>query len=222
MADDKLKLAAAQEVVTYLTPFITSETVLGVGTGSSINHFINLLPALKDATFVSSSQSTTALLRKLHLAVQDLNSVISIDYYIDGADEIDSNFSMIKGGGGALTSEKILASISKNFLCIAHDKKYVKKLGAFPIAVEVLAAARSIVGREIVKLGGTPMYRSGFITDNGNIIIDIYGPGFVIDQRIEERINNITGVVENGIFCRYKADKLFLASSEGVKVYNRS
>jgi ribose 5-phosphate isomerase A len=222
MSDDKLKRAAAQEIVTYLTPLITSETVLGVGTGSSVNQFINLLPQLDAATLVSSSQATTELLGKLNLAVEDLNSVVGIDYYIDGADEVDSNLCMIKGGGGALTSEKILASISKNFLCIAHAAKYVTRLGTFPIAVEVLAQARSIVGREIVKLGGTPMYRSGFISDNGNIIIDIHGPDFAVNQQMEERINNITGVVENGIFCKYSADKLFLASNDGVKVYSSS
>ena len=174
MEKNTLKQQASQDVIEYLQNSLKSGAILGVGTGSTVNEFIKLLPQIKqDITIVSSSQQTSALLKKQNLVVEDLNTVTHIDYYVDGADEIDADLNMVKGGGGAMTGEKVLASISKNILCIAGANKYVNKLGAFPIAVEVLPYARSIVGRAIVQLGGTPIYREGFTTDNGNIIIDI-------------------------------------------------
>lgn len=218
MEKNTLKQQASQDAIEYLQNSLQSGAVLGVGTGSTVNEFIKLLPQIKhDITIVSSSHQTSTLLKKNNLAVEDLNTVTHIDYYVDGADEIDADLNMVKGGGGAMTGEKVLASISKKFLCIAEANKYVPKLGAFPIAVEVLPYARSIVGRAIIQLGGTPVYREGFTTDNGNIIIDIYHPDFVINEVMETTINNITGVVENGIFCHLPANILFLSRDTQVE-----
>ena len=219
MVTNNLKKRAAIAAIEYLNDKLTQGNVLGIGTGSTVNELIKLLPQLnQEVTLVSSSQQTTMLLQDNKLSVENLNNVTHIDYYIDGSDEIDSQFNMIKGGGGALTQEKVLASISKNFLCIASEQKYVKQLGEFPIAVEVLPYARSIVGRAIVQLGGTPIYRQGYITDNCNIIIDIHNPDFIINNMMENKINSITGVVENGIFCNFPASTLFLAKESEVTI----
>lgn len=213
MSDLKIKAAKAA------LDFIEDDTIVGVGTGSTVNYFIKELAAIKhkiDAC-VASSKATEALLRQEGIPVIDLNSVQDLPVYIDGADEVTEHGEMIKGGGGALTGEKIVAQLAQKFICIADDSKQVRHLGGFPVAVEVLPMARSMVARELVKLGGDPEYREGFVTDNGNIILDVFN--FTINEPmdLEERINRITGVVENGIFAHRIADVILLGSQDGVK-----
>lgn len=213
MSDLKIKAAKAA------LDFIEDDTIVGVGTGSTVNYFIKELATIKhkiDAC-VASSKATEALLRQEGIPVIDLNSVQDLPVYIDGADEVTEHGEMIKGGGGALTGEKIVAQLAQKFICIVDDSKQVRHLGGFPVAVEVLPMARSMVARELVKLGGDPEYREGFVTDNGNIILDVFN--FTINEPmdLEERINRITGVVENGIFAHRIADVILLGSQDGVK-----
>lgn len=199
---------------------VKHETVIGVGTGSTVNYFIESLALIKsriDMT-VASSKQTEMLLKEYGLPVVDLNYAHQVPVYVDGADEINSHMQMIKGGGGALTREKILAVNAKQFICIAHHSKRVEMLGAFPVAVEVIPMARGYVAREIVKLGGDPVYREGFFTDNGNIILDVYSFDFTDPVRLENRLNQIVGVVENGVFAHRKADVLLLSGGAGVEV----
>lgn len=213
MSDLKIKVAKAA------LDYIEDDMVIGVGTGSTVNYFIKELATIKhkiDAC-VSSSKATEALLRKEGIPVIDLNSAQDLPVYIDGADEVTDSGEMIKGGGGALTGEKIVAQVAQKFICIVDDSKRVNRLGAFPVAVEVIPSARSMVARELVKLGGDPEYREGFITDNGNIILDVFNLTFNDPMDLEERINLITGVVENGIFAHRRADVILLASQDGVK-----
>jgi ribose 5-phosphate isomerase A len=210
----ELKIKAAQAALAY----IENDTVVGVGTGSTVNFFIKELAKIKhkiDAC-VSSSKATEALLRAEGIPVLDLNSVADLSVYIDGADEVTENGFMIKGGGGAHTREKIVAQVAKQFICIVDESKVVKHLGDFPVAVEVLPMARSMVARQIVQLGGDPEYRDGFVTDNGNIILDVFNLTFQTPMDMEEQINKITGVVENGLFAHRVADVILVASSEGV------
>ncbi|KTD11954.1 ribose 5-phosphate isomerase, constitutive [Legionella gratiana] len=210
-----LKIKAAKAALDY----IEDDMVVGVGTGSTVNYFIKELAAIKhkiDAC-VPSSKATEALLRKEGIPVIDLNSVQDLSVYIDGADEVTDYGEMIKGGGGALTGEKIVAQIAQKFICIADESKHVRHLGVFPVAVEVIPMARSMVARELVKLGGDPEYREGFVTDNGNIILDVFNLSINKPMDLEERINRITGVVENGIFAHRIADVILLGSQDGVK-----
>jgi ribose 5-phosphate isomerase A len=212
---DELKIKAARAALDY----IENDMVIGVGTGSTVNYFIKELAAIKhkiDAC-VSSSKATAALLRKEGIPVIDLNSAQELPVYIDGADEVTQYGEMIKGGGGAHTGEKIVAQIAKQFICIADKSKLVNRLGAFPVAVEVIPMARSMVARKLVQLGGDPQYREGFITDNGNIIIDLFNLTINEPLDMEERINSITGVVENGLFARRVADVILIASDEEIK-----
>lgn len=192
---------------------------LGVGTGSTVNYFIDALAArgIRLDCAVSSSEVTTERLRRHGISVSDLNSTGDLDLYIDGADEIDSAGHMIKGGGGALTREKIVAAASKRFVCIVDDSKLVRVLGEFPLPVEVIPMARSYVARQLVKLGGLPEYREGFLTDNGNVILDVRHLDIVNPVEMEDRINRIAGVVTVGIFARRKADLGLAASDAGVK-----
>lgn len=209
-----LKIKAAKAALDY----IEEDMVVGVGTGSTVNFFIKELAAIKhkiDAC-VASSKATEALLRKEGIPVIDLNSVNDLAVYIDGADEVTDYGQMIKGGGGALTGEKIVAQVAQKFICIADNSKQVRHLGLFPVAVEVIPMARSMVARELVKLGGDPEYREGFITDNGNIILDVFNLTINEPMDLEERINCITGVVENGLFAHRTADVILLASQDGV------
>jgi ribose 5-phosphate isomerase A len=211
----ELKINAAKAALQY----IEDDMLVGVGTGSTVNFFIKELATIKhkiDAC-VSSSKATEALLRKEGIPVIDLNSVQELPIYIDGADEVTEHGAMIKGGGGAHTREKIVAQLAEQFICIVDDSKLVKHLGRFPVAVEVIPLARSMVARELVKLGGDPEYREGFITDNGNIILDVFNLTINEPLDLEERINRITGVVENGIFAHRGADVILLASQDGVK-----
>ncbi|KTC80996.1 ribose 5-phosphate isomerase, constitutive [Legionella cherrii] len=211
----ELKMKAAKAAL----QFIEEDMVVGVGTGSTVNFFIKELATIKhkiDAC-VSSSKATEALLRKEGIPVIDLNSVQELPIYIDGADEVTEHGQMIKGGGGAHTREKIVAQLAEQFICIVDDSKLVKHLGRFPVAVEVIPLARSMVARQLVKLGGDPEYREGFITDNGNIILDVFNLTINEPLDMEDRINRITGVVENGIFAHRTADVVLLASQDGVK-----
>ncbi len=215
MSQDDLKRMAAEAALKYVTGGI-----IGVGTGSTVNHFIDLLAGVKgriEAT-VSSSEASTGRLKSHGIPVLDLNAAGELDLYVDGADESNRHLHLIKGGGGALTREKIVAAASRNFVCIADGSKLVDVLGTFPLPVEVIPMARSLVARQLVKLGGTPVWREGFVTDNGNIILDVHNLQIMEPTSLEQDINNITGVVTNGLFALRPADVLVLGTEEGVKI----
>lgn len=214
MDKEPLKKAAAEAAVDYIKPGM----VIGVGSGSTVNYFIDALQRVKGKLdgAVATSSVTEAKLKALSIPIIDLNSVSELPLYIDGADEINQAKQMIKGGGAALTREKIVATVAKKFICIADQSKQVDVLGDFPIAVEVIPMARSYVAREIVKLGADPIYRQGVVTDNGNIILDIYNLKVFAPLTMEERLNNIVGVVANGIFAARTADIVLLATEKGV------
>lgn len=219
MNQDELKQAVADAALAHIRPKLYDDTVLGIGTGSTANLFIDNLGAISgqiNAT-VASSEASAERLRSHGIPVFDLNAVDQVDFYIDGADESNAALQLIKGGGAALTREKIVAAVAREFICIADESKLVHTLGAFPLPVEVIPMARSHVARELVKLGGDPVYRDGVVTDNGNIILDIYN--FAIPQPLatEAKINGITGVVTNGLFALRPADVLLLGTAEGVK-----
>src|SRR5690349_12179645 len=219
MDANALKKAAAEAAL----QFVKDDTVVGVGTGSTVNYFIEALATRKariDAT-VASSEASAARLRALHIPVKELNDTDGCDIYVDGADEVTEHMAMIKGGGAALTREKIVAQASKTFVCIADGSKLVPVLGKYPLPVEVIPMARSFVGRELAKLGGMPQLRSGVTTDNGNLIIDVRGLTILEPVKLETDINMIPGVVTNGIFARRPADILLLATAEGVKTLKR-
>jgi ribose 5-phosphate isomerase A len=211
---NELKIKAAQAALDFIEP----DTVVGVGTGSTVNFFIKELVKIKhkiDAC-VSSSRATETLLRAEGIPVLDLNAVQDLPVYIDGADEVTTQGYMIKGGGGAHTREKIVAQVAKQFVCIVDQSKVVTHLGQFPVAVEVLPMARSLVARQIVQLGGDPEYREGFVSDNGNIILDVFNLNLENPVAMEERIKQITGVVDNGLFAHRLADVVLVATPDGV------
>ena len=212
-----LKLAQKQAAAKAALSHIDSGIILGVGTGSTVNCLIELLPQVLIKGAVASSQVTEDQLRKLGIEIFDLNQVGSLDLYIDGADEIDAHGNMIKGGGGALTREKIVAAASDEFICMVDDSKIVDRLGRFPVAIEVLPQARSYVARELVKLGGEPVYREGFVTDYGNVILDTYDLIIEDAAAFELRLNNIVGVVCNGIFAAQSAHLMLKAGADGVQ-----
>lgn len=216
MTQDEMKKAAAIKAL----DFIENDTIVGVGTGSTVNHFIDALATIKDKITgaVSSSEESSKRLIAHGIEVFDLNSVDDLDVYIDGADEITKYMSMIKGGGAALTREKIVAAVAKRFICIADTSKQVELLGDFPLPVEVIPMARSYVARELVKLGGDPVYRQGVITDNGNVIIDVHNLKIIDPIKLESQINGIVGVVTNGLFAQRGANILILGSEEGTEV----
>jgi len=214
------KKAAAEAALKY----VEDDMVVGVGTGSTVKYFIEALAAMKARieVAVSSSEASAQRLRALHIPVKELNDTDGCDVYIDGADEVTGHLAMIKGGGAALTREKIVAAASRKFVCIADDSKLVGVLGKFPLPVEVIPMARSYVARELVKLtGGMPELRQGVTTDNGNLILDVRGLQIMKPMEMESDINQIAGVVTNGIFARRPADVLLLATAEGVKTLNR-
>lgn len=218
MTQDELKSAVALEAVNLIKGQIDSDSIIGIGTGSTANFFIDHLAELKhtfDGT-VASSEATAERLKSHGIPVYELNSVTNLDYYIDGADECNERLELIKGGGGALTREKIVAAVAKTFVCIVDDTKQVDLLGAFPLPVEVLPMARSYVARELVKLGGDPVWREDFVTDNGNLILDVHNMKIQSPIAIEEKINQITGVVTNGLFAVRPADVLLVGTSNGV------
>ena len=212
------KQAAAKAALRY----IEDNMILGVGTGSTVNCLIELLPQLRLAGAVASSQVTEDKLRALGIEVVDLNFVGTLDVYIDGADEVNAHLQLIKGGGGALTREKIVAAASNQFICMVDDSKMVDVLGrAFPVPIEVLPQARSYVARQLAQLGGEPVYREDFVTDYGNVILDTYDLDVSDPIALEQQLNNIVGVVCNGIFAANQADILLKAGNDGVKTILR-
>jgi len=219
MDTNALKKAAADAALA----FIQDDHVVGVGTGSTVNYFIDALAAKKGRikTTVASSEASAARLRALHIPVAELNDTDGCDVYVDGADEVTEQLAMIKGGGAALTREKIVAAASRKFVCIADEKKLVGVLGEFPLPVEVIPMARSYVGRQLVKLGGMPQLRAGVTTDNGNVILDVRGLSIMKPVELETEINNIASVVTNGIFARRPADVLLLGTVSGLRTLNR-
>ena len=215
MNADQLKQQAALAALAH----VEEGSVLGVGTGSTVDHFIDAMAAQKVRIrgAVSSSERSTTRLRAAGFDVLDLNTTGDLDLYIDGADESDRHRRLIKGGGGALTREKIVAAASRRFICIADESKLVEVLGKFPLPVEVIPMARSYVARQLVALGGQPVYREGVVTDNGNQILDVHGLAIVDPVSMEMTINGIAGVVTVGLFARRPADLLILGSSQGVR-----
>ncbi|BBO28848.1 ribose 5-phosphate isomerase A [Marisediminitalea aggregata] len=214
MDQNAKKQAVGRAALKYVEP----DTIIGVGTGSTVNHFIDALADIKHTITgaVSSSVASTERLKALGIEVFDLNSVNSLSIYVDGADEVTEHKHMIKGGGAALTQEKIVSAVAKTFVCIVDDSKEVGVLGDFPLPVEVIPMARSYVARELVKLGGDPVYREGVVTDNGNVILDVHNLSIVNPREMEKTINNIAGVVTNGIFALRGADVVLVATNEGV------
>ncbi len=215
MTQDELKQAVARAAIEY----VEIGTVIGVGTGSTANYFIDELAKIKGKIegTVASSVASAERLKGHGIPVFDLNAVDGLSVYIDGADESTRHLHLVKGGGGALTREKIVAAASDKFVCIADESKLVDYLGRFPLPIEVIPMARSYVAREIVKLGGEPVLREGFTTDNGNIILDVHNLEIMEPVKLEQTLNNITGVVTNGLFAMRPADVLLLGTEEGVK-----
>ena len=219
MTQDELKQAAAKAAMA----FVVKEAIIGVGTGSTVNFFIAELAKIKGRIegAVSSSQASTALLKAAGIPVVDLNSVNDLPVYVDGADEITEHFAMIKGGGGALAREKIISAVARQFVCIADEKKRVPVLGQFPLPLEVIPMASGYVSREVVRLGGKPVLRAGFTTDNGNIILDIHNLSIINPVEMETQLSAITGVVMCGLFARRPADVLVMATAQGVQILRR-
>lgn len=215
MNQNALKKAAALAALDR----IPHGSIVGVGTGSTVNHFIDGLAAMRGqiAGAVSSSEASTQRLKAAGIEVFDLNEVSDVPVYVDGADEIDHGFAMIKGGGGALTREKIVAAVAQRFICICDETKYVECLGRFPLPIEVVPMARAHVARQLIMLGGQVVERSGFVTDNGNIILDVHGLRISDPVTFESELDHIAGVVTNGLFARRGADELLLATPSGVK-----
>jgi len=217
MTQDEQKRAVAKAAMEH----IRDDMIVGVGTGSTVNCFIDELAAMKHRIegAVASSEATEKRLKEHRIPVLDLNSVDELPVYVDGADEATRHLQLIKGGGGALTREKIVAAVSRQFVCIIDESKLVDVLGAFPLPIEVIPMARSHVARQIVKLGGQPILRDSFTTDNGNIILDVHNLRMVEPGELEEKINNITGTVCNGLFAHRPADILLVAGNSRVTAY---
>lgn len=216
MTQDEMKRHAAWAAL----EFISKDSIVGVGTGSTVNHFIDALASIKDDIrgAVSSSEQSTAKLKQLGIAVLDLNEISELSIYIDGADEINSQKHMIKGGGAALTREKIVAAVAKTFVCIVDSTKQVEVLGRFPLPIEVIPMASSYVSRELEKLGARPVLRQGVVTDNGNQIIDAHDLQITDPLALEQQLNNIVGVVTNGLFARRPADIVLVGSTTGTRI----
>lgn len=223
MTQDELKQAVARAARDYVADRLPVGAILGVGTGSTANFFIDEIASIKDRLggAVASSEATAERLAGHGIRVLDLNDVDAIGIYVDGADEIDFGMAMIKGGGGALTREKIVAAVADTFVCICDASKRVQTMGRFPLPVEVIPMARAYVSRELAKLGGTPKLREGFVTDNGNLILDLHGRSITDPVALEDRINQVVGVVTNGLFARRGADVLLLSAEDGVQTFAR-
>lgn len=219
LSQQELKQNVARAAVDYILPMLNPQSVVGVGTGSTVDLFIDALAQHKNAfrAAVSSSERSSARMAALGIPVLDLNQVESLPVYVDGADEIDAGLSMIKGGGGALTREKIVASVAEKFVCIVDESKVVDTLGKFPLPVEVIPMARAAVARSLAALGGTPVLRSGFITDNGCEILDVSGLSISQPTELEARINNIAGVVTCGLFAISGASVALVSTQTGVR-----
>ena len=222
MDKERKKKLSAEKAYEIIKKDLNRDTVLGIGTGTTTNCFIEIInkEKLDVKGAVCSSESSKEFLSSSNIKILSLNDVHQIDFYIDGADEFNSRRELIKGGGGALTKEKILAHSSETFICIVDDSKYSDLLGKFPIPIEVIELARSAISREMMRMGGRPVYRSNFVTDNGNQIIDVHHLDLKIPYETEQLINNIPGVVENGIFSSRKADIILQSSDDGVEVIN--
>ena len=218
MNQDQKKEKSAKEAYKLIEPSISRDSVIGIGTGSTTNYFIEELnqARLDIKGVVCSSEASAELIDNVY-QVLSLNEVHSIDFYVDGADEFNDRKELIKGGGGALTREKILASCSETFICIVDESKFTNLLGSFPLPIEVLEIARSAISRELMKMGGKPIFRNGFTTDNGHQIIDIHNLPMEVPYELEEKINNLPGVVENGIFSKRKADIILSATDSEIK-----
>lgn len=212
---DQLKQQAAQAALEY----VESGSIVGVGTGSTVNFFIDGLAGIKHKIegAVSSSEASTQRLRAHGIEVFDLNSVSDVPVYVDGADETNAHLQLIKGGGGALTREKIIAHLAKKFVCVADETKMVPRLGSFPLPIEVIPMARSMIARELVKLGGQPVYRDGFVTDNGNQILDVHNLEIMEPAKLEAELNNLPGIVTVGLFAIRPADVLILGTANGIR-----
>ena len=215
MTQDELKKLVAQAALKY----VVEDAIVGVGSGSTVDHFIDALAGMKGRIegAVAASERSADRLKKHGIRVFDLNAVSELPVYVDGADEVTEHLAMIKGGGGALTREKIVAAVAKTFVCICDVSKLVPVLGKFPLPVEVIPMARSHVGRELLRMGGHPVLREGFKTDNGNLVLDCHGLTITDPPRLESELNNIAGVVTNGLFARRPADLLLLGGPEGVR-----
>lgn len=216
MANDKLKEVVGWEALKY----INTNTVIGIGTGSTVTYFIQALGSIKEKIngVISSSHDSSKQLKKLGIPVYNLNNIDNLEVYVDSADEIDTHMQMIKGGGGALTKEKIIAFAAKKFICIVDSSKKVEVLGRGPLPVEVIPMARTIVAKELIRLGGLPEYRYGTITDNGNNILDVYNMNIVNAELLEQKINNIPGVVGVGIFAQRRADIALISTNDGIEI----
>jgi ribose 5-phosphate isomerase A len=219
MTQDELKKAVGQAAADYIRPHLEDDSIIGVGTGSTANCFIDALAQDKHLFdgAVASSEASAQRLRDHGIPVYDLNAVDGMDFYIDGADEINEHLEMIKGGGAALTREKIVAAVAKEFVCVADESKLVERMGTFPLPVEVIPMARSYVARELVKLGGDPVYREGVVTDNGGVILDVHNLSIASAMELESKINQITGVITNGLFALRPANVLLLGTQDGVR-----
>lgn len=212
---DQLKQQAAQAALEY----VPAGSIVGVGTGSTVNFFIDALAGIKNKIegAVSSSEASTKRLRAHGIEVLDLNAVSDVPVYVDGADETNAHLQLIKGGGGALTREKIIAQLAKKFVCVADESKMVQRLGKFPLPIEVIPMARSMIARELVKLGGQPVYRDGFVTDNGNQILDVHNLEIMEPAKLEAELNNLPGIVTVGLFAIRPADVLILGTANGIR-----
>ena len=214
MTQDEMKQAVARAALDY----VEGDTIIGIGTGSTANYFIDYLAEIKNsiAGTVASSEASAERLKRHGIPVFDLNEVGELSVYVDGADETNREAQLVKGGGGALTREKIVAAVARKFVCIVDSTKVVDVLGNFPLPVEVIPMARSYVARQLVALGGEPVYREGFVTDNGNVILDVHGLQIDKARELEQTLNNITGVVTNGLFALRPADVVLVGSEHGV------
>ncbi len=223
MTQDELKQAVARAARDHVADCLPRGAILGVGTGSTANFFIDEIAAIKDRLggTIASSEATARRLAGHGIRVLDLNEIDAIGIYVDGADEIDGGMAMVKGGGGALTREKIVAAVAGSFVCICDASKRVQTLGRYPLPVEVIPMARAYVSRELAKLGGTPKLRKDLVTDNGNLILDVHGLSITDPVGLEARINQIVGVVTNGLFAQRGADVLLLATKDGVQTHVR-
>lgn len=224
MTQDQLKQLVAAAAVDFILPKLSIDAIVGIGTGSTANYFIDALAKHKHLfkATVASSEASSLRLRNHGIEVLDLNKVAAIEFYIDGADEATPQLELIKGGGAALTREKIVAAVARTFICIADESKWVEKLGHFPLPVEVIPMAQAHVIRELIKLGGHPMVREGLVTDNGCHILDVHDLDIVDPSALEQAINQIAGVVTNGLFALRRADVLLLAGQKGIETITQS
>lgn len=219
MTQAELKQSVARAAIDHIKPKLAKHSVIGVGTGSTANYFIDFLGEIKGsfAGAVASSEASATRLKNLGIPVLDSNSVSELVVYVDGADEANAHLHLIKGGGAALTREKIVCAMANEFVCIADESKWVEVLGKFPLPVEVIPMARAYVARELAKLGGTPVYREGVVTDNGNVILDVHDLQITDALALESTINQITGVVTVGLFAAKPADVLLLGTADGIR-----